>query len=125
MVSPAQSVSELTLNRFIVSLLLAVLPFAASAADKAAKPRANVATAEFTKDGEPNVRSTGVLVFDPTSGQTLFAKNAEQAAPIASITKLMTAMVVLDAKQPLDEVIEISAEDIDTVKNTHSRLPVG
>jgi len=125
MVSPARSVFGLTLNRFIASLLLAVLPFAACAADKAAKPRANVATAEFTKDGEPNVRSTGVLVFDPTSGQTLFAKNAEQAAPIASITKLMTAMVVLDAKQPLDEVIEISSSDIDLVKNTRSRLPVG
>jgi serine-type D-Ala-D-Ala endopeptidase (penicillin-binding protein 7) len=101
------------------------MPFAANAADKAVKVRANVASAEFTKDGEPNVKSTGVLVYDPTSGNTLFARNADQAAPIASITKLMTAMVVLDASQPLDEIIEISNEDIDTIKNTHSRLPVG
>jgi serine-type D-Ala-D-Ala endopeptidase (penicillin-binding protein 7) len=125
MVSPAVTESRLELTRILALLLVAVLPFAANAADKAAKPRANVAAAEFTRDGEPNVRSTGVLVYDPTSGNTLFAKNAEQPAPIASITKLMTAMVVLDANQALDEVIEIAPEDIDTLKNTHSRLPVG
>jgi D-alanyl-D-alanine endopeptidase (penicillin-binding protein 7) len=98
----------------------------ANAADKHAKTHvAKVSAAEFTKDGEPNVQSTGVLVFDPTTGTTLFAKNADQAAPIASITKLMTAMVVLDAKLPMDEAIEITGEDIDTLKNTKSRLPVG
>ena len=113
------------MTRFLTLILLAVLPFAAPAADKAAKGRASVAAAEFTKDGEPNVRSSGALVYDPTTGAILFAKNADQAAPIASITKLMTAMVVLDANQPLDEVIEIGPEDIDTLKNTHSRLPLG
>jgi D-alanyl-D-alanine endopeptidase (penicillin-binding protein 7) len=92
---------------------------------EAAKARARVATAEFTKDGEPNLRSSGVLVFDPTTGQTLFSKNADQAAPIASITKLMTAMVVIDAKLPMDEAIEITSDDIDLVKNTKSRLPFG
>jgi len=112
-------------TRFLTLILLAALPFAAPAADKAARARASVAAAEFTKDGEPNVKSSGALVYDPTTGAILFAKNADQAAPIASITKLMTAMVVLDAHQPLDEVIEISPEDIDTLKNTHSRLPVG
>jgi len=112
-------------TRFLTLILLAVLPFAAPAAGKAAKGHASVAAAEFTKDGEPNVRSSGALVYDPTTGAILFAKNADQAAPIASITKLMTAMVVLDANQPLDEVIEIGPEDIDTLKNTHSRLPLG
>ena len=77
------------------------------------------------KDGEPNVLSSGVLVYDPSTGQTLFSKNAEQAAPIASITKLMTAMVVLDAKLAMDEAIQITTEDIDLVKNTRSRLPIG
>ena len=113
------------MTRFLTLILLAALPFAAPAADKAARARASVAAAEFTKDGEPNVKSSGALVYDPTTGAILFAKNADQAAPIASITKLMTAMVVLDANQPLDEVIEIGPEDIDTLKNTHSRLPVG
>ncbi len=105
---------------------MALLPLYAAAAGTHAKPRpARVATAEFTKDGEPNVQSTGVLVFDPASGQTLFSKNADTAAPIASITKLMTAMVVLDAKLAMDEPIELTNDDIDTLKNTHSRLPIG
>lgn len=100
----------------------------AAASDKTAKSRAarhSSAVAELTKDGQPNVQSSGVFVLDPVSGQTLFAKNADQQAPIASITKLMTAMVVLDAKLAMDEAIELTSEDIDTIKNTHSRLPIG
>jgi D-alanyl-D-alanine endopeptidase (penicillin-binding protein 7) len=113
-------------NRLIAVVLLAVLPAYAAAGDKPIKSRvAKVAAAEFTKDGEPNLQSHGVLVFDPASGQTLFSKNADQAAPIASITKIMTAMVVLDAKLPMDDAIEITTEDIDTVKNSSSRLPIG
>jgi D-alanyl-D-alanine endopeptidase (penicillin-binding protein 7) len=113
-------------KRIIAAVLMALLPLCASAAEKTHKAHAaRLQPAEFTKDGEPNLQSTGVLVLDSTSGQTLFSKNADQAAPIASITKLMTAMVVLDAKLALDEAIEISSEDIDTVKNTRSRLPVG
>ena len=115
------------MTRIIATLLLAALPlYAGAAGTYASKARAaKVATAEFTKDGEPNVQSTGVLVFDPTSGQTLFSKNADQAAPIAYITKLMTAMVVLDAKLPMDEPIELTNDDIDFIKNTRSRLPIG
>ncbi|MGZ5040832.1 MAG: D-alanyl-D-alanine endopeptidase [Usitatibacter sp.] len=109
--------------RLIAIVLLAALPLYAGAAGTHSKARA--ATAEFTKDGEPNLQSTGVLVFDPSTGQTLFSKNADQAAPIASITKLMTAMVVLDAKLPMDEAIELTPDDIDLVKNTRSRLPIG
>jgi D-alanyl-D-alanine endopeptidase (penicillin-binding protein 7) len=112
-------------TRLLALLVLAALPAFAGAADKHSKPRAaKVATAEFTKEGTPNLQSTGVLVFDATTGQTLFSKNADQAAPIASITKLMTAMVVLDAKLAMDEPIEITTDDIDLVKNTKSRLPI-
>jgi D-alanyl-D-alanine endopeptidase (penicillin-binding protein 7) len=89
------------------------------------RPHGKAAVAEVTKDGNPLVRSSAALVLDPTTGETLFAKNADQQAPIASITKLMTAMVVLDAKLPLDEPIEITKEDVDHVKNTTSRLPLG
>lgn len=112
------------MTRLLAAVLLAVLPLYAAAADKHAHP-AKVATAEFTKEGEPHLQSTGVLVFDPTSGQTLFSKNADQATPIASITKLMTAMVILDAKLAMDEAIELTTEDLDLVKNTRSRLPIG
>jgi D-alanyl-D-alanine endopeptidase (penicillin-binding protein 7) len=112
-------------KRLITALLLAVVPLASVAATAHKTRAARVTTADFTKDGDPNVMSTGVIVFDPKSGQTLFAKNAEQVSPIASITKLMTAMVVLDAKQPMDDAIEISTEDIDLLKGTRSRLPIG
>jgi D-alanyl-D-alanine endopeptidase (penicillin-binding protein 7) len=113
-------------TRLLATLLMAALPLYAGAATTHSKPKAaKVVAAEFTKDGAPNVQSTGVLVFDPQTGQTLFSKNADQAAPIASITKLMTAMVVLDASLPMDEAIELTTEDVDLVKNTHSRLPIG
>jgi D-alanyl-D-alanine endopeptidase (penicillin-binding protein 7) len=113
-------------NRLLAILVLLGLPLAAVAGAPVHHARAgHAAVAELTKEGDPNVRSTGVFVYDPTSGQTLFAKNADQQAPIASITKLMTAMVVLDANLPLDEAIEITGEDIDHIKNTTSRIPVG
>ena len=111
--------------RLITTLLCVLLSLSAVAADKHGKARRTAAVADVTRDGEPNILSSGVFVLDATSGQTLFAKNAEHAAPIASITKLMTAMVVIDAKLAMDEAIEITGEDIDTIKNTRSRLPLG
>lgn len=73
----------------------------------------------------PELSSQSVLVYDQASGQPLLAKNASMQTPIASITKLMTAMLVIDAGQPLDEKITISAEDRDTIRGTGSRLAVG
>ena len=126
MVLASASVSE-PVNRYLIALIAVALSFNVAAADKhakrAGKPAAVVA--EVTKDGEPNLQSSGVLVLDPTTGQTLYSKNADHTAPIASITKLMSAMIVLDAKLPLDEVLQISSEDIDMVKGTKSRLPIG
>ena len=69
--------------------------------------------------------SHAALVIDQDSGETLLSKNSDTEMPIASLTKLMTALVVMDAKLPLDEVLEISDEDVDREKNTHSRLTVG
>lgn len=111
------------MNRLLAILVLAMLSLAVAAAP--AHRSHSKAVAEVTKDGSPFVRSSGVVVLDPTTGETLFAKNADQQAPIASITKLMTAMVVLDAKLPLDEAIEITKDDVDHIKNTTSRLPIG
>ncbi|MFZ3174410.1 MAG: serine hydrolase [Thiobacillus sp.] len=73
----------------------------------------------------PELSAQSVLVFDQASGQPLLAKNAALQTPIASITKLMTAMLVLDAAQPLDEHITITNEDRDTLKGTGSRLAIG
>jgi D-alanyl-D-alanine endopeptidase (penicillin-binding protein 7) len=71
------------------------------------------------------LRSSSALVQDATSGETLFAKNAEAVLPIASITKLMTAMVVLDRGLGLEDRVVISSDDMDTLKGTHSRLRPG
>ena len=73
----------------------------------------------------PELSAQSVLVYDQASGQPLLAKNATQQTPIASITKLMTAMLVMDADQPLDEKITITREDRDTLKGTGSRLAIG
>ena len=69
--------------------------------------------------------SQSVLVVEDDTGKILLEKNADRVAPIASLTKLMTAMVVLDAKQDMDELIEIDRSDVDTLKYSSSRVPVG
>lgn len=71
------------------------------------------------------LRSAAALVLELGEGQLLYAKNTDAVMPIASITKLMTAMVVLDSGLPLDEPITIQAADVDTLKGTRSRLKVG
>lgn len=78
----------------------------------------------LAKDAPP-LRSNVALVIDDESGKVLMAKNAEAIQPIASITKLITAMVVLDARQDLEERIEILEDDKSKVKFTRSRLRVG
>jgi D-alanyl-D-alanine endopeptidase (penicillin-binding protein 7) len=75
--------------------------------------------------GSPDVRSAAVLIIDEANSSVLYQRQAAMAAPIASITKLMTALVVLDAGQPLDESILITKEDTNSVKGAHSRLPIG
>jgi serine-type D-Ala-D-Ala endopeptidase (penicillin-binding protein 7) len=71
------------------------------------------------------LRSAAVLVLDQDTNEVLLAKNQHAVLPIASITKLMTALVIADAEQPLDEVLTITAEDIDTEKGSRSRLQLG
>ncbi len=117
------------MNRLALFFTLFALATASVAGDKSATRakagKASRAVADVDKDGDPNLMSSAALVLDANTGETLFAKNADQIHPIASITKLMTAMVVLDSKLPLDEAIQISGEDLDTLKGTKSRLPVG
>ncbi len=71
------------------------------------------------------LRSSVAYVVDQNTGESLFDKNSRAVVPIASITKLMTSMVVLDSKAPLTEQIEVTDEDRDYIKNTGSRLAVG
>ncbi|MGZ8290079.1 MAG: serine hydrolase [Telluria sp.] len=69
--------------------------------------------------------SQSVLVVEDGTGKILLEKNADRVVSIASLTKLMTAMVVLDAKQDMDETIAIDRRDVDTLKHSTSRVPVG
>ena len=73
----------------------------------------------------PQVQSNIALIIDEQTQQVIYNKHAEQVAPIASITKLMTAMVVLDAKLPMDEAVSVATDDLDMLKGTHSRLRIG
>ena len=72
-----------------------------------------------------SLKSNAVLVVDQDSGQTLLAKNPDTVVPIASLTKLMTALVVLDAHQPMDEELQVTADDTDSFRHSSSRLAVG
>ncbi|MDB5799762.1 MAG: D-alanyl-D-alanine endopeptidase [Rhodocyclales bacterium] len=80
---------------------------------------------DFDREGNPLLKSSAFLVQDMDSGQILLEKNSMMAQPIASITKLMTAMVVLDANLDLTEVLEVTDDDVDRLKGTSSHLPVG
>ncbi|UDM49259.1 D-alanyl-D-alanine endopeptidase [Cupriavidus sp. MP-37] len=71
------------------------------------------------------LRSSVALVMDQNSNEVLFQKNASAVLPIASITKLMTALVVMDSRLPMDEVLTITEEDRDTEKHSSSRLRFG
>ncbi|MBV8380447.1 MAG: serine hydrolase [Paucibacter sp.] len=71
------------------------------------------------------VNARHVLVLDEASGRVLFQKDAEAVVPIASLSKLMTAMVLLDARQDPEEKLRISSDDVDTLKHSRSLVRVG
>jgi serine-type D-Ala-D-Ala endopeptidase (penicillin-binding protein 7) len=73
----------------------------------------------------PQLRSTSALVMDTTDSTVLYARRADVAQPIASISKLLTALVVVEGHQPLDEVLEITRDDCAIGRGAYSRLRVG
>jgi serine-type D-Ala-D-Ala endopeptidase (penicillin-binding protein 7) len=79
----------------------------------------------YDGSGVLQLASSKALIINQNTGEVVYAKNTNSPSPIASITKLMTAMVMLDAKQSLDESIYVTNQDVDYVKGTSSRLPVG
>jgi D-alanyl-D-alanine endopeptidase (penicillin-binding protein 7) len=93
---------------------------------KAAQHQADeVEAAVAAAENEPSLRSNEVLVIDEETQDVLLSKNPTLVNPIASITKLMTSLVVLEAGQPLDEAITISDEDEDLERQSYSRLKKG
>ena len=76
-------------------------------------------------DDPLDLRSSVAMVIDQQTGEAIFQKNADAVLPIASITKVMTAMVVLDAGLSGTEVLEVTEADRDTERRSSSRLPIG
>lgn len=74
---------------------------------------------------QPKLYSYSALALDAKTNKILVSKNPNVKLPIASITKLMTAIVVLDSHVDLDDYVSISSSDVDTLRNTYSRLRIG
>lgn len=72
-----------------------------------------------------DLNSSVALVIDQDTGDVLFSKNESAVLPIASLTKLMTGLVIADANLSMDEMITITKDDVDTYKGSRSRLAVG
>lgn len=118
-----------------LAITLFALPFLVTAAELPQQPPpadpaavvASLTNAHPWKKLNPKrlkLRSASALVLD-RAGHEIYARKADEAMPIASITKLMTAMVIIDAQLPLDEKIQIIKADRDLLRLTGSRLKVG
>lgn len=76
-------------------------------------------------DGKPVLQASVAYVVDQDSGEVLLGINDDDVRPIASLTKLMTGMIIADAQLPLGERITVTDADVDRLKGSSSRLPVG
>jgi len=111
----AQARSRSGLKALAVGLLASLVAVAASAdSHGAGKPRA-----------KPDVHSNAFYVLDQSNSAVLAARNERTPAPIASITKLMTALVVLDAHQPMGQTLTITSDDLRGTAGAGSRLSKG
>lgn len=90
-----------------------------------ASPAGTADAVKPVRRSHPEIRSSSVMVLDAVDSSVLYSKQANRPVPIASITKLMTALVVIDAGQPLDEMIELTAADRRLERSSASRLAIG
>ena len=108
---------------------LACLSLAASLAQAAVAggtvQRTNLRYASRPSPHDPALRSSAALVLDLTDSSVLYSRRSDIALPIASITKLMTALVVIEAGQPLDEMLTVTVDDRSFGKGSVSRLSPG
>jgi serine-type D-Ala-D-Ala endopeptidase (penicillin-binding protein 7) len=109
--------------RAVAGLFLAILAMQASAKVIRTPAKGVRDPAKLVRDLK--LKSSSVLIIDQSDSSVLYSRHPDVPMPIASITKLMTALVVLDAKQPLDELIQITDADRDMPKGSFSRLTVG
>jgi len=104
---------NLTLRSVFAALSLAAVTGSAMAATPLPDP------------AKLRLASANALIVTANDDTPIYAKNPENITPIASITKLMTAMVVLDARQSIDDMLTIDMADLDMLKGSHSRLRLG
>jgi len=107
---------------------LLCLPLGASLCEAAVSGSAQLTHLKYSARAslaDPLLRSSAALVLDTTNSSVLYSRRPDVALPIASITKLMTALVVMDAAQPLDEMLQISVADRTRGKGSLSRLTPG
>src|SRR3984893_3134121 len=109
--------------RAVAGLFLTMLAMQATAKVIRSPAKAVRDPAKLVRDLK--LKSSSVLIIDQSDSSVLYSRHPDAPMPIASITKLMTALVVLDAKQPLDELIQITDADRDMPKGSFSRLAVG
>ena len=109
---------------FLMLPLLASLSITFPAHAKAASKDAIEASKEIDTS-KIMLGSVKAAVFDLESGELLFSKHADWVTPIASITKVMTALVLLESEQPLNAWLEIPKPDLETRKNAYSRMRIG
>src|SRR6267142_815970 len=103
-------------------VLALTVGFAQAATDNRSKARAQKVTVmQGAAMQKVSFRSGSVLVQDADTGEVVFTKNSEAIVPIASITKLMTAIVTIDRGLDLEESVTLSKEDVDLRKGTKSR----
>jgi len=114
-------------KKLVILFLLAHALVAQAASNEGVvlKQESELTSVVLKNTTSPKLRSSIALIYDERGQRALYTKNADTVAPIASISKLMTAMVVLDAQLPMDEAIRISSQDMDTLKGTHSRMRPG
>jgi D-alanyl-D-alanine endopeptidase (penicillin-binding protein 7) len=103
--------------RVIIVLLGVVASFAAQGA--------GAQTPVVLDPAKLRLASLNAVIIDASANRPVFAKGADDVTPIASLTKLMTAIVTLDSGMPLDESIAIDTDDFDYLKGTRSRLRMG
>jgi serine-type D-Ala-D-Ala endopeptidase (penicillin-binding protein 7) len=116
---------EVVLKKLLLALLAGISLQAGAAAAASSILERPLDPGFAAKAAHLNLKSASALVIEQGGGHVLYAKNIETVSPIASITKLMTAMVVLDARLDLHERVAITEEDVDHLKHTRSRLAMG
>ncbi|WP_455199646.1 serine hydrolase [Kaarinaea lacus] len=128
-VLPASTMLNALLLTIITSLPLLAAPAIGPSYRSLPEERQDYIPAELIKRvGNPNdlfLRSHVAMVYDERDDEIIVKRSATRKMPIASITKLMTAMVVIDGNLPMDELITVRRVDRDTIRYSKTRLPVG